>query len=145
MRISVTSLDHLVLTVADISASVDFYTTVMGMEHRTSAAGRHSLHFGDSKINLHQQGKEFQPHARHPAPGSADLCFLSDTPMDELGNHLEHCSVRIVAGPVRRTGAAGELLSIYFRDPDGNLIEVANPVSSGFSNSTPCKETDNAA
>ncbi len=145
MQIAMTGLDHLVLTVADIEASVDFYAKTMGMEHKQSPQGRHSLHFGTAKINLHQQGHEFQPHARHPLPGSADLCFLTDTPVQAMIDHLRHGLVDIIEGPVRRTGAAGELLSIYFRDPDGNLLEVANVLPSTSSDSTSFQEKNHAA
>jgi catechol 2,3-dioxygenase-like lactoylglutathione lyase family enzyme len=124
------ALDHLVLTVADIDATVDFYTRVLGMqaESFTPSGGtpRMALRFGAQKINLHQTGAEFLPHAGHVQAGSADLCFLSDTPLAEWQAHLSANGVQIEEGPVQRTGAEGPLLSIYLRDPDGNLIEISN-------------------
>lgn len=121
-------LDHLVLTVRDIDASVSFYARTLGMESLTFAGGRKALCFGEQKINLHQQGREFEPKAQHPTPGSADLCFLTSVPLSEVLSHLDRCGVAVIEGPVRRTGATGPILSIYFRDPDLNLIEVANRV-----------------
>lgn len=88
---------------------------------------RHALKFGSSKINLHQAGHEFEPKATHAVPGSADLCFLTNTSMDDWIAHLNRCRVDIEDGPVRRTGATGPLMSIYLRDPDGNLIEISEP------------------
>ena len=123
------SLDHLVLTVKDIDATIAFYTRSFGMTSVSFAQGRKALAFGVQKINLHQQGSEFVPKARHPTPGSADLCFLSTVPLDEIVAHLKRCGVDIVEGPVRRTGAQGPSLSVYVRDPDMNLIEVANRVA----------------
>ncbi|WP_309719300.1 VOC family protein [Armatimonas sp.] len=121
-------LDHLVLTVAGIPSTVAFYERVLGMEPQTFGAGRVALRFGDQKINLHQAGREREPKATLPTPGSADLCFLTDTPLTEIAAHLTHCAVEILEGPVARTGATGPILSLYFRDPDGNLIEIANRV-----------------
>ena len=126
MSFKIDRLDHLVLTVADISATCDFYARVMGMEVVTFDHGRRALRFGQQKINLHQQGSEFDPKADKPTPGSADLCFISTTPLDEVVNHLKREKVPIVEGPVQRTGAVGTIESVYFRDPDGNLIEVSN-------------------
>ena len=124
-----TALDHLVLTVADIPRSEAFYTRALGMEARpfTVADGttRHALHFGPHKINLHEAGREFEPKAAHPVPGSADLCLLTDTPVDLWLAHLETLGIPVEEGPVRRSGATGPILSIYLRDPDGNLIEVS--------------------
>ncbi len=120
------SLDHLVLTVSDILATVFFYTRALAMEEVISADGRVALLFGRQKINLHLGGEELAPHAGIPQPGSADLCFLTTTPLEEAIRHLRNVGVEIIEGPVHRTGAAGPLLSIYFRDPDGNLIELAN-------------------
>lgn len=127
MRID--SLDHLVLTVADIEATCAFYRRVLGMEVVTFAEGRKALAFGRQKINLHPHGREFDPKAQRPTPGSGDLCFLTSTPIGEVVAHLTAQGVTIVDGPVRRTGATGPILSVYFRDPDGNLIEVANPLA----------------
>ena len=127
MRID--SLDHLVLTVADVEATCAFYQRVLGMELVTFAGGRKALGFGRQKINLHLRGREFEPKAERPTPGSGDLCFLTSTPIGEVVAHLTAEGVAIVDGPVRRTGATGPILSVYFRDPDGNLIEVANPLT----------------
>ena len=124
------SLDHLVLTVKDIEATAAFYAKVMGMEIVSFAGGRKALAFGSQKINLHQQGKEFEPKANRPTPGSADLCFLSSTPLQEVMAHLSACGVSLSEGPVQRTGATGPILSVYFRDPDLNLIEVSNRLPS---------------
>ncbi|MDD2546642.1 MAG: VOC family protein [Burkholderiaceae bacterium] len=119
-------LDHLVLTVQDIDATVAFYTRVLGMEPVTFAGGRKALAFGAQKINLHAQGREFEPKAAQPTPGSADLCFITSVPLAEVQQHLAACQVPITEGPVQRTGATGPILSVYFRDPDQNLIEVSN-------------------
>ena len=119
-------LDHLVLTVKDIAAACEFYETALGMQTETFADNRKALVFGSGKINLHQAGKEFEPMALRPAPGSADLCFVTQTPVSVVAEHLRAHSIAIIEGPATRTGAFGPLLSIYFRDPDGNLIEVAN-------------------
>lgn len=119
-------LDHLVLTVRDIDASVDFYGRVLGMEAVTFGAGRRALAFGRQKINLHPAAAPLKPHAAMPAPGSADLCLVTSTPLAEVIAHLQRVGVAIEEGPVPRTGACGPILSVYFRDPDGNLIEVAN-------------------
>lgn len=123
--IIINRLDHLVLTVADIEATCAFYTGVLGMEVVTFGEGRKALSFGAQKINLHQAGKEFEPKAQHPTPGSADLCFISDTPLDAVAVHLEACGVAIEEGIVPRTGATGPIQSIYIRDPDQNLIEIS--------------------
>lgn len=129
---AVQSLDHLVLTVSDIAATCAFYETALGMTAvqftPAGAAPRWALAFGAQKINLHATGQEFDPKARTPLPGSADLCFLSDTPLERWQAHLAAIGVNVEEGPVRRTGATGPILSIYLRDPDGNLIEVSNPV-----------------
>ncbi|MBO9827022.1 VOC family protein [Xanthomonas sp. A2111] len=121
-------LDHLVLTVADIEASCGFYAQVLGMRVVTFGEGRKALAFGQQKINLHRHGHEFEPKACAPTPGSADLCFLTTTPLAQVAEELRAAAVPIEDGPVRRTGARGPILSLYFRDPDGNLIEVANPL-----------------
>ena len=124
MRIEV--LDHLVLTVADIGRTRDFYERVLGMDPVVFGEGRHALAFGAQKINLHEAGREFEPKAAAPIPGSADLCFLTDSSVAEVVEHLEANSVEIIEGPVRRTGATGPIISVYFRDPDGNLLEVSS-------------------
>jgi catechol 2,3-dioxygenase-like lactoylglutathione lyase family enzyme len=122
------SLDHLVLTVKDIDAAVSFYSGVLGMDVVTFADGRTALSFGSQKINLHQHRREFEPKALQPTPGSADLCFITSTPLPEVVRHISSCGVAIIEGPVRRAGATGPILSVYFRDPDMNLIEVSNRV-----------------
>lgn len=124
------SLDHLVLTVRDIARTCDFYREVLGMDvvsfRPADGTERKALAFGAQKINLHQAGAEFEPKADRPQPGSADLCFLSETPVGEWVTHFARHGVAVIEGPVRRTGATGPILSVYVRDPDGNLIEVSN-------------------
>ncbi|MEV6860098.1 VOC family protein [Streptosporangium subroseum] len=117
-------LDHLVLTVADLEAAVDFYTRILGMTPITFGDGRRALAFGQSKINLHQAGQEFEPKATHPIPGSADLCLITTDPLEQVITELTAHGVPIEEGPVRRTGALGPIDSVYLRDPDGNLIEI---------------------
>jgi catechol 2,3-dioxygenase-like lactoylglutathione lyase family enzyme len=124
-------LDHLVLTVASIEASCAFYQLVLGMTIVRFGQGRTALTFGIQKINLHQAGKEFVPHAQRPVPGSADLCFITAMPLAAAMAHVRGQGVEILEGPVERTGATGQLLSFYFRDPDSNLIEVSNYVVAG--------------
>ena len=120
------SIDHLVLTVGNIHATVFFYTRALAMEEVISSDGRVALHFGGQKINLQAADAAIKPRAGNPQPGSADLCFLTTTPLDAVIRHLQNQGVAIIEGPVRRQGAAGSLSSIYLRDPDDNLIEVAN-------------------
>lgn len=127
--IRIDHLDHLVLTVASIDESCDFYARVLGMGIETFGEGRKALTFGNQKINLHRAGHEFEPKAERPTPGSADLCFISGRPLEGIIAHLRAEGVAIEEGPVRRTGATGPILSVYFRDPDSNLIEVSNIVS----------------
>jgi catechol 2,3-dioxygenase-like lactoylglutathione lyase family enzyme len=119
-------LDHLVLTVQDLNATCEFYCRVLGMEEITFGEGRKALQFGQQKINLHQAGKEFEPKAARPTPGSADLCFITSVPLNEVIEHLKACGVEIEAGPVARTGARGPIQSVYLRDPDHNLLEISN-------------------
>jgi catechol 2,3-dioxygenase-like lactoylglutathione lyase family enzyme len=119
-------IDHLVLTVRDIDATCAFYARVLGMDVVTFAGGRKALAFGAQKINLHEAGREFEPKAHVPTPGSADLCLIAAVPLDEAIAHLAVCGVTIVEGPVMRTGATGPIRSVYFRDPDANLIEVSS-------------------
>ncbi|MEO8611894.1 MAG: VOC family protein [Chloroflexota bacterium] len=119
-------LDHLILTVADIEATCTFYSQALSMEVITFGENRKALPFGQQKINLHQHKHEFEPKAAYPTPGSADLCFITTTPLESVIHHLQSVSVKLVEGPVRRTGATGPIESIYLRDPDGNLIEVSN-------------------
>jgi catechol 2,3-dioxygenase-like lactoylglutathione lyase family enzyme len=121
----ITSLDHLVLTVRDVDATVRFYVEGLAMELRDFGEGRKALHCGGQKINLHVAGREFEPKAAHPVPGSADLCFLTERPLAEISARLEALGHPIIEGPVARIGAAGPIVSIYTRDPDGNLIEIA--------------------
>ncbi|HVY04424.1 MAG TPA: VOC family protein [Burkholderiales bacterium] len=120
------SLDHLVFTVKDIDVTCDFYAKVLGMGVAVFGQGRKALTFGSQKINLHQQGKEFEPKAHRATVGSGDICLVTSVPIDEVVAHLQACKVEIIDGPVKRTGAVGALLSVYFRDPDQNLIEVSN-------------------
>lgn len=118
-------LDHLVLTVTDMAKTIAFYQSVLGMMRETFANGRVALKFGSQKINLHEVGREFEPKSLRPTPGSADLCFVTSMTLNEAMEHVKDCGVDIIQGPVQRTGANGPLLSFYFRDPDGNLVEVA--------------------
>jgi catechol 2,3-dioxygenase-like lactoylglutathione lyase family enzyme len=122
-------LDHLVLTVRDIERSVSFYTRVLGMAETTFGDVRKALIFGSSKINLHEAGHEFEPKAALPTPGSADLCFVVGDDLDSVQARLAAAGVEVEIGPVRRTGAVGEMVSVYIRDPDQNLIELSNYVS----------------
>jgi len=125
--VTIDRIDHVVFTVRDVQAACDFYSCVLGMRVVTFDEGRRTaLHFGRHKINLHLAGKEFEPKAARPTPGSADVCFIADTPIDAVVAHLRACNVEIIEGPVRKAGATGTLSSVYFRDPDGNLIEVSN-------------------
>jgi catechol 2,3-dioxygenase-like lactoylglutathione lyase family enzyme len=126
--VRVRSLDHLVLTVADVEATAAFYARVLGMTPETFGGGRRALRFGDQKLNLHPAGAEFAPHAARPVPGSADLCFVVDT-LDGVAGELAAAGVAVEEGPVTRTGARGPIRSIYFRDPDGNLLEVSEYVT----------------
>lgn len=126
-RMTIHHLDHLVLTVNDLDATCAFYRQ-LGMEVVTFGAGRTALQFGDQKINLHPAAAPIPPHAARPAAGSADLCFIVNGGLDEVVAHLQRCGIAIVEGPVRRTGATGPIESVYCRDPDGNLIELAVPV-----------------
>lgn len=123
---TISHLDHLVLTVADLDATGRFYTQVLGMELVTFGENRQALNFGSQKINLHQAGQVYKPHAAAPTPGSADLCFITSTPLSEWLIHLAEHHVAVELGPVARTGAWGAMQSIYLRDPDGNLIELAS-------------------
>ncbi|MEL7170741.1 MAG: VOC family protein [Bacteroidota bacterium] len=122
------SLDHLVLTVRDLDATIAFYTEALGMEVVTFGEGRKALHFGSQKINLHRAGHEFEPKADAPTPGSADLCFLTGVPVEEVAERLIRLGIAVIEGPVDRTGATGPIRSVYVRDPDGNLVEIANRV-----------------
>lgn len=122
------AIDHIVLTVTNIDATIHFYQLTLGMDVVSFGTGnnRKALTFGSSKINLHQKGKEFEPKAANPTSGSADICFITHTPLKMFIEHLNALAIHIEEGPVERTGALGRILSVYFRDPDGNLIEVSN-------------------
>lgn len=122
------NLDHLVLTVRDIEKTISFYESVLGMVKEVFGSGRVALKYGKQKINLHQLGNEYEPKAGLPTPGSADLCFIAATPLDKAIEHIKSCGVEIIEGPIERTGSTGPIRSIYFRDPDNNLIEVANKI-----------------
>jgi catechol 2,3-dioxygenase-like lactoylglutathione lyase family enzyme len=119
-------IDHLVITVADIERSVDFYQSVLGMQRIEFAGGRVALRCGAQKINLHQLGSEFEPKAQQVKAGSADLCFIADTPINEALEQFRQQGVELIDGPVERSGANGAIISLYLRDPDGNLIEISN-------------------
>ncbi|RUS67372.1 Virulence protein [Saezia sanguinis] len=128
MGFQIDHLDHLVLTVKDVDASCRFYEKALSMKVVTFGAGRKALSFGHQKINLHASGKEFEPKAAHPTPGSADLCFITRQPLDVVMQHLAAAGVALLEGPVQRTGATGPIVSVYLRDPDQNLIEISNYV-----------------
>ncbi|MGE5739283.1 MAG: VOC family protein [Betaproteobacteria bacterium] len=119
-------IDHVVLTVQNIEATCAFYARVLGMRPLTFAGNRKALAFGRQKFNLHEAGREFEPKAARPTPGSIDLCLVTSTPLDDVVAHLRRCDVEIIEGPVAKTGATGPIRSVYFRDPDQNLIEVSN-------------------
>lgn len=122
--IPIDRIDHLVLTVADIDATCAFYSRLLGFEVVTFAQGRKALRFGRQKINLHAAGHEFEPNAAAPTPGSADLCLITELPIEDVAARLSAAAVLIEQGPVARTGALGPITSLYIRDPDGNLIEI---------------------
>lgn len=124
--INIESIDHLVLTVKDVSITCEFYSRLLGMKVITFSEGRKALSFGRQKINIHQIGQEFEPKANLPTPGSADICFLKSTPLPDFIDHLTRNGIEMLEGPVERTGAVGNIQSIYFRDPDGNLIEISS-------------------
>jgi catechol 2,3-dioxygenase-like lactoylglutathione lyase family enzyme len=126
--ICVSSLDHWVLTVRDLAATCRFYADILGMEVIQFGEGRLALAFGHQKINLHQVGQEFSPHAQHPTPGSADVCLIVETPLVEVMEFLQQQGIPVELGIVTRTGATGAIASLYLRDPDGNLIELSNPL-----------------
>lgn len=119
-------IDHVVLTVKSIDQSLQFYCSVLGMREITFGKGRKAILCGNQKINLHEIGKEFEPKAFHPLPGSMDICFITDEPLEEMMDQLNVHKIEIIEGPVEKTGAKGKLLSIYIRDPDQNLIEISN-------------------
>jgi len=119
-------LDHVVLTARDLTETCNFYQRVLGMRLEAFGNGRLALLYGDQKINLHEAGREFEPKADRPTPGGLDLCFTTRTPIEAVVAHLQAVGVPILEGPAERTGARARLMSVYFRDPDGNLIEVSN-------------------
>ena len=121
----ITKLDHLVLTCHSIEKCVDFYTQILGMEVITFKNNRRALIFGHEKINIHEYGKEFEPKAHLPVPGSLDLCFIVSKSIPEVLSHLAENNVHVLEGPVERTGALGNIVSVYIRDPDLNLIELS--------------------
>ena len=125
---NISGIDHIVLTVRDIHKTVQFYESVLGMVGESFSKGRTALRFGNQKINLHEQDNECEPKAGNPTPGSGDLCFLTDSNLEAVMKHVKSKGVEIIEGPVQRTGATGPIVSFYFRDPDQNLIEVANIV-----------------
>jgi catechol 2,3-dioxygenase-like lactoylglutathione lyase family enzyme len=118
-------IDHVVFTVQDIDATCDFYSR-LGMEVVTFGAGRKALQFGQSRINLHQYGREFEPKAKNPVPGTQDICLVTDTSIPEVIQQLHSLGLEIIEGPAPRTGAIGAMESVYIRDPDGNLVEIAH-------------------
>ena len=126
MYMKIQRIDHIVLTVRDIQATCEFYAHALGMKEITFGRERKALQCGQQKINLHEYTKEVEPKAAHPTPGSADLCLISSTPLQNVIEHLEACDIHIIEGPVQRTGANGAIRSIYVRDPDQNLIEICN-------------------
>jgi len=128
MKIELTHLDHLVLTVSDIQATLTFYT-LLGMTVKQFNQGRYALFFGSQKINLHWVKTPFEPKAHLPTPGSADLCLIVSQPIEAVKSHLISEGLEIIEGPIRRTGAQGPLNSIYLRDPDLNLVELANALA----------------
>ncbi|MDV3956947.1 VOC family virulence protein [Elizabethkingia anophelis] len=122
----ITSIDHIVLTVADIEKTVQFYTEILGFELVTFGGNRKALRFGNQKINLHQKGHEFEPKALYPTPSSADICFITETNVEDVLKELQAKNIQITEGIVERTGALGKIRSVYLRDPDSNLIELSN-------------------
>ena len=124
--ININRLDHFVLTVKDIDKTVEFYENVLGMKKEIFKGSRVALKFGNSKINLHELGNAFEPKAFNVKEGSADLCFIIDTPLLEAKEYIESLGIHIEEGILERTGANGAILSIYLRDPDKNLIEISN-------------------
>ncbi len=123
--ITIKRLDHLVLTVNSLQDTIAWYTTVLGMAVVTFGDGRYALTYGQQKINLHLCGHEFEPKAMTPTSGSADLCFIVEGLLPDTIQHLKHCNIPIIEGPVSRTGATGAIHSVYVRDPDSNLIELS--------------------
>ena len=124
-------IDHFVLTVASIDATCEFYARVLGMEKvrfESMGTARVALTFGSQKINLHQADAVPDPNVLKPTPGSADFCLITATPMQDVLTHLQREGVAVILGPTPRTGAVGKMISVYVRDPDLNLVEIANYV-----------------
>ena len=122
------AIDHFVLVVLSIETTLEFYRRVLGLEAREMAPGRWALHFGNQKINLQQLHRSVDPQTLHPSRGAGDFCLLTDTPIAQVVVQLEQQGVNIIGGPIQRTGATGPILSVYFYDPDENLVEVSNPI-----------------
>lgn len=124
---NITGIDHFVLTVEDVEATCEFYTELLDAEIGTYADGKPALHFGDQKINLHSIDTDVDPSLRatNPLPGAGDFCLITDTPIDDVKTRLEEAGIDLIEGPVERGGAVGRMRSVYFRDPDDNLVEVA--------------------
>ena len=129
---AISHIEHLVLTVNSIPVTLEFYARVLAMHaiqfEATNNQPRIALKFGEQKINLHEAGNEFPPHAHKPTPGSADLCLVTETALEKAMTYVRSCNVEIIEGPVERTGATGKLLSFYIYDPDQNLIEISNQI-----------------
>ncbi len=121
-------IDHLVLTVVDIEKTCKFYSQVLGMEVLTFGENRRALIFGEQKFNLHEKGKELKLRAKNAKPGAVDVCLIVENSIEDVVAHLRSLGVMIEQGPVERAGASGTILSVYFRDPDENLIEVSRYV-----------------
>ena len=121
----VTTIDHLVLYVADVAATAAWYERVAGADVETFAGGRTAVRLGDRKVNLHEAGAAFDPHAVNPAAGAGDFCLVVDEPIEAVVEHLEAEGQAVVEGPVEKTGTHGPMTSVYVRDPDGNLVEFA--------------------
>lgn len=126
MAFTIQRMDHMVITVADVARTVDFYTRVLGMRPVDLGDGYWAVHFGEQKINIHPTGRDDTLVARRPTVGGGDVCFITETPIADVVRHLERCGVAIEERPSRRTGAMGPITSVYFRDPDGNLVEISN-------------------
>ena len=124
---NIQSFDHIVLCVHDVQKSIHFYTEVLGMEAREERRDKWALHFGNSKISL-QDAESIPEIAKRTVPGSGNFCMLTDTPISQIVTQLEHHQVEILDGPAEKIGATGSILSVYFNDPDGNLVEISNRV-----------------
>jgi len=126
MTIAIDHLDHMVIYAGDLERTLDFYSRVLGMRVERKVNRPSSLHFGAQKFNVHTAGREFSPRATRAMAGSADFCLIASTPIDDVVAHLRNCDVTIELGPTERDGATGKIRSVYFRDPDDNLVEVSN-------------------